>query len=456
MLWPAFTSFGRRTEQYSDNQFFLLDQAENETKTGADASRPATSTVSQGHQLGGRWLDSRFLASVVILLLPLVAWITWRQGRSRKAAESSIMRIEGGSMAPSIIGTHRVAVCDSCHLRWPVTAETDSDTSSTICFHCGQAATVTESVTRGDVVQVQPIDLSNGTNPNCGDLVAVRWDGKQRVKRVLGTPGDRVDIRGPMLVVNGQRFDDVLLRDADRVFPLPWMLVDDDSKRTKSRWQSADGWTRNDSCAWVSKDAVWLVYHHRSHHDQNRTSRIWDDYPSNVNVDRKLYPVDRLRITLDSPEPAGVEFEVAFWAPNGNHSVTLLTSGERSLAVDNSLIGSRTDAPVDPEHPIAIRSASLIRFAGIKLERANQYRIRPEDDPSTYPLTLGDNEYFVVGDNTPISIDSRSIGTVTGQQIDGIVFPHTHAFAEKPSRDSSVRSPISQSASEIRPTSSLD
>jgi type IV secretory pathway protease TraF len=432
----------------------LLDQAENEAKTRSGVSPTAKSTVQQGHQLGGRRLDSRFLAAAFLVLLPVVAWTSWWRGQSRKAAESAIMRIDGGSMAPSLIGTHRTADCDFCHLQWPVTVQAESVATKTFCFHCGKAATVTGEVSRGDVVRVRPLDTSQGdTSLSRGDLVAVRWGGKQRVKRILGMPGDRVDIRGSMLIVNGQRFDDLLIRDEGRVFPLPWMLVDNDSKRMKSRWQSTNGWTRSDSGHWVSEETHWLVYQHQSHHDQNGMSRIWDDYPFNVHVDRKLYPVDRLRVTIDSSEPVGLTFEVAFWTPDGNRAVTLQASSGPRFAINTSMVGSPTDAPVDPQHPIAIRSTNPVRLACIKLERANQYRIRPEDDLSQYPVTLGQNQYFVVGDNTPISIDSRSIGTVTENQIIGIVFPDTQATATDAFLGKSPRTPISRSADTRRPTS---
>jgi len=45
----------------------------------------------------------------------------------------------------------------------------------------------------------------------------------------------------------------------------------------------------------------------------------------------------------------------------------------------------------------------------------------PEGVEVVYPLTLGEDEYFLMGDNREESIDSRSFGTVVPDQIMGLV-----------------------------------
>ena len=284
-------------------------------------------------------------------------------------------------MAPSLVGTHRLAVCRTCGLQWPVAPDGDPVPATTLCFHCGQAVTLASDLTPGDVVRVQPIDLAAGEPANVArsDLVAVRWDGRDRVKRILGMPSDCIGLQGSVLTVNDHPLEDTHHRNADPAFLLPWMLVDEDRKRSESRWQSANGWDRQKPGTWKSDGSGWLVYHHHSHHDMNRASPIWDDYPFNVNVNRKLHMVDRLGISFHVQESKEVSVDIAFWMSRGNHTVTFVTSQGHPHMIDSVMVGVPTDAPVDQRHPVAIRSRGPIQISDLKLERRNQYRIRPTD-----------------------------------------------------------------------------
>ena len=46
---------------------------------------------------------------------------------------------------------------------------------------------------------------------------------------------------------------------------------------------------------------------------------------------------------------------------------------------------------------------------------------QPGEDGPTYPLTLGDNEYFVLGDSRLQAVDSREVGTVGINEVEGKV-----------------------------------
>lgn len=48
----------------------------------------------------------------------------------------------------------------------------------------------------------------------------------------------------------------------------------------------------------------------------------------------------------------------------------------------------------------------------------------PQEASVTYPLTVGENKYFVLGDNRERSVDSRSFGAVYRSQILGKVVHH--------------------------------
>ena len=57
----------------------------------------------------------------------------------------------------------------------------------------------------------------------------------------------------------------------------------------------------------------------------------------------------------------------------------------------------------------------------IRVTRSVHYRLRRRDDRSNYPLHLRAGEYFLVGDNVPVSIDSRDFGPVDREWIVGRV-----------------------------------
>lgn len=45
----------------------------------------------------------------------------------------------------------------------------------------------------------------------------------------------------------------------------------------------------------------------------------------------------------------------------------------------------------------------------------------PEGEAVSYPLTLGESQYFVMGDNRTDSVDSRTFGPIVGVQIMGVI-----------------------------------
>ena len=66
---------------------------------------------------------------------------------------------------------------------------------------------------------------------------------------------------------------------------------------------------------------------------------------------------------------------------------------------------------------IAKHDDSTVHIDGLELDRFLDYRLRRTDKVSQYPIKLTDDEYFMIGDNVPISIDSRTYGTIQRNQI---------------------------------------
>lgn len=116
----------------------------------------------------------------------------------------------------------------------------------------------------------------------------------------------------------------------------------------------------------------------------------------------------------------------AHFANLDNHIVFELDAGEESERF-------RRVAPYDANHPHGrqgIDEASLIpraalggegsvaRFRAIRILRDIYYTERGEEGVRT-PLHLGPGEYFVLGDNSGFSADSRTFGPVTANEIVG-------------------------------------
>ncbi len=137
-------------------------------------------------------------------------------------------RVASGSMAPSLLGTHRAVTCKDCGYTFPCDANVHPLGPRAVCPNCGYAENDLQS----------PADLA-------GDRVLIdraaflfrvprRWEpvvlrnpqdaAQLAVKRVAGLPGETVRIRDGRVYVDGQiprrtlaeqRATAVLVHDAD-------------------------------------------------------------------------------------------------------------------------------------------------------------------------------------------------------------------------------------------------
>ena len=126
-------------------------------------------------------------------------------------------------------------------------------------------------------------------------------------------------------------------------------------------------------------------------------SPVLDDYPVNVNLSRRLQPVTRLIVRRIPKAHAGSDPEIVIWNPD-----------------DEGFF----KAPVSRSSPVAIRVPDRrVDPTEIEIRRVVVYRLRRGNDHSRYPIKLGDEEFFVLGDNVPISVDSRDWGPVHRENI---------------------------------------
>lgn len=324
-------------------------------------------------------------------------------------------------MAPTLWGTHLDIQCDQCEFAWKVDASVQVSASE-ICPHCGHPL---ETASVSIPVAPNVVDLHRIEDLRIGQLVAIGQDGQLSVKRIVALAGDRVTVDRWRLLVNGQRMEDTITTSSIDI-PLPEFVVDADALRDHSRWESTQSplsWNRSPDREWNSNgDGTWLVYRHRSVHDHDRISAIMDDYPGNLDLQRKLFPVDRLVLTGDAHADTPVRLTVAFFSERGSRSMEVTLDETGSFRAEYRNANPSENLPVNEEQPAAIRvDGAPVDLSGIVLSRMIEYRVRPHDDLTQYPLTVPPDTIFVLGDNVPVSVDSRDYGPVEISNLRGIV-----------------------------------
>lgn len=363
-------------------------------------------------------------------------------------------RVAGSSMHPTFMGPTVRVRCEKCGIGSVVDPSFEQVADrNRICANCGGQLVHEDEIapTEADVVQIEKVDFTQSANTlRVGDVVAIRSatievrgsDSKPkipvRLKRVAGVAGDTISVRNGRLLVNGKRLEDVLHE--MRVTPKAQLWVNIDFPGN-SRWSpssESSGWQHLENpCGWrwspdgsdkVDASEDWLVYHHQSVHDQNRSSEVYDDYPLNVGVTRKMNPVDRLAVYCIPVCRGEFTLQVVFWTKDGNVAVKVDTGdGQKTSGswYNTQPIALPSSPPeLSAQTPIAIRVVDPLPIKSFILDtmtvaRFNEYRLRRGDDSSVYPLTLGQDECFVVGDNVPVSIDSRETGPVAYRDLIG-------------------------------------
>ncbi len=160
--------------------------------------------------------------------------------------------ISTGSMAPHLLGYHKRVVCPSCGTTFAVGVRIDGRTKPprwAVCPNCGQSGIDISNVplNAGDQLLVHKHAYTFG-EPRRWDVVVFRNPEKPTqayVKRLVGFPGERVQIRDGDVYIDGriarkdllqQRATRILVYDVDHT-PRP-------APDWQPRWVPDDGWTR--------------------------------------------------------------------------------------------------------------------------------------------------------------------------------------------------------------------
>ena len=319
------------------------------------------------------------------------------------------------------------------------------------------------------------------------DVVAVRASGDRpaMIKRVIGLPGESIEFVDGDVFANGSRVRKPLdVAAAMRVPVFDSQFSSADVLRRFRPQGNAKGW-RVDQGVWKylpssqSAETQWLAYEQwrcvSSSRPRDHVVSVEDWYATNANMNRNLNATDDIwaRIELGAMNDGRVAiavdlgakvytYEIDFGArqvslEGRRVSFDMDDSKPRSATADGAspfridvctfdrqlalMVNGRLVETIDwasPDGPDETgdtsQSLSMIRIGGrgepLSLERFQLWRdvyyfdegVRTQADRVTR-LTAGSNEYLLVGDNVPMSIDCRHWPTpaVSGDEILGSV-----------------------------------
>lgn len=382
-----------------------------------------------------------------------------------------IHRIASSSMEPALHGPGLLTTCIHCGSASRIAADTYRAELPVRCYCCGGICRVASAVSPGDTVRIEPFDAKALIRRF--DLVAFHrkspTDGTPSVKRVWGLPGEHIDIRDGELWQNGRLFQkslDELLQVGIGVAKFPdrqmgqWHTRSADGKvGTLDASQARFRLNERESLCWTYFRPANVALQETSPESWRAANPLDDDYIENQGLSYQLQPVTdyflhvRFQSELDAPCVLECRFQ-GQWIRIGltppNHDVRQADSSEHfDVSVQgelNWIVGlCEGRMMVRSDLSEAIRDCSELRddssqathaselfrltsLAGVaELEelaigRDLYLRTPHRDGAGEQSFEVREGTYFVLGDNQPASVDSRSaLGMLPQKQIVGLV-----------------------------------
>ncbi len=410
-------------------------------------------------------------------------------------------QVTSGSMAETLLGPHWEVVCGDCGLPFVCGSGGFSGPQWGVCPNCGYAENRLDGKPEiaGDRLILDRLSYRIGS-PRRWDVVAFRAPesaSKTYVKRVVGLPGESVQIRGGDVYVDGaiarknlaqQRAMAILVHDAAYApqhtpgLPPRWVPEAD-----TTCWLAADGCFFHSGGSEAGVD--WLTYHHwervPGEPGRVRPSPVLSRCCYNPQGGSRapyLHPVGDLLLSfrivslsgegrlflratdgresfLAKLHPAAGTFELS---GNGRPLESGFLQGGRSgwksvrlevslvdhqilVAWDGEVVASHTYDGESPspgsERPFSIGVEGLdITIDKIRIYRDVYYEapavLMETQGAAANPVQLGSEEYLVLGDNSQISEDSR--GWLHGPGVPADLFEGKAWLVHLPMRGASL------------------
>jgi signal peptidase I len=373
-------------------------------------------------------------------------------------------------MAPGLVGEHYHVVCTVCNRSFACGQESTPADHRALCPSCGSWCDLEADdlkpgerlfVDRTAFLRAAPVRWSRVVCPLPENASALC------VKRIAGLPGERITLSDGDLYADGE----ILRKDWDILSAMAVVVDAGDYQphdgTAAPRWRpdaENSGWRTTTKGFEIDKDEPsadpveqidWLSYHHEQIWRQGervarRPGPILDDLAYNQNESRELVSVPDV-ILFCRLESAG-EGEVCLRASDGRKElvVRLDLAGRRGEVHEGPSLATRFDLPgaMSLEQPRAVALALAdcrlqLVVSGVPIV---DYRYDPAEcalrHPTAQPLAigavgmplsvtewvvsrdiyylpppgklamearqLGPNEYWLLGDNTAVSDDSRT------------------------------------------------
>ena len=118
------------------------------------------------------------------------------------------VQVSAGSMAPTLLGPHRLASCDVCERTFPVSVDRGWPANRATCPNCGRRGidVSREPLLPGDSIWIDRTAFTV-RSPRRWEVVVFRCPtdaARLCVKRVIGLPGETIDLREGEVYVNGE------------------------------------------------------------------------------------------------------------------------------------------------------------------------------------------------------------------------------------------------------------
>lgn len=387
-----------------------------------------------------------------------------------------------GSMAPTLLGMHKELSCPNCKAQINIGMDEQGRSGRPVCPNCGHddMRTVGALACNGDRLLVQKFfyDLRAPRRWEVAVFQSPLEPNQPYVKRVVGLPGETVQISEGDLIVDGQRVRKSLAEQrAMRILLYDHAHVPADSdrfprwvsrgprygRRFPSGWSTLDDRFRHESVPDAGNRVDWMEYRHWDP-DRGRYGPVRDFCSYNGaevrgdNVVNDLAFEARLHVGKDVESVAARvsfgpdQFEVTLPVDNrGQPEVRRngrilelanvrggMRSTEKSLCprgvkLDVSVFDRRLTVALDDEllfDPIDLEGLSttvlgpfasplalgvvggVLEVEGVRIFRDVYYTSAPVTGLKRpfgvdQPYRLEKDEFFVLGDNSPVSNDSR-------------------------------------------------